>query len=167
MATRKFEQAKRDDNPDPITGAPGSHPVETGVGAAAGGLATGALVGAAGGGPIGAAVGAAVGGIVGGLAGKEVGEQIDPTSEDAYWREHYRERDYVEPNAAYDTYQGAYRYGWETRDRYAGRTFEDVEPELGRNWSHAKSQLAWDKAKRATRDAWERIDRSRTGEDGV
>ena len=35
-----------DANPDPITGAPGSHPIGTGVGAAAAGLA-GAKIGAA------------------------------------------------------------------------------------------------------------------------
>jgi hypothetical protein len=34
-------------NPDPITDQPGSHPVETGVGAAVGGAATGMAVGAA------------------------------------------------------------------------------------------------------------------------
>jgi len=35
-----------DRNPDPITDAPGSHPVETGVGAAVAGAASGVAVGA-------------------------------------------------------------------------------------------------------------------------
>jgi len=56
---------------DPITGAPGSHPVGTGVGAAAGGVAAGAAVGAVAG-PVGAVVGAAIGAVVGGLAGKAI-----------------------------------------------------------------------------------------------
>jgi len=163
MATRKFEPAdNRDENLDPITGAPGSHPVGAGIGAAAGGLATGAFLGAAGG-PAGAAAGAIVGGIVGGLAGKEIGEQIDPTSEDAYWREHYRNRSYVEPGAEYEAYRPAYQYGWESRSRYSGRRFEEVEPELAKGWSN-KSKLTWDKAKLATRDAWDRIERALPGD---
>ena len=47
-------------NADPISGAAGSHPIETGIGAAAAGAAAGMAVGAFTG-PIGAAVGAAVG----------------------------------------------------------------------------------------------------------
>ena len=50
----------RDANPDPITGAPGSHPVGTGVGAAGAGAAAtwaGATIGGAVGGPVGAVVG--------------------------------------------------------------------------------------------------------------
>ena len=57
----------KDFNRDPITGAPGAHPVGTGVGAAAG-VATGAAVGAIGG-PVGPAVGAVIGGVIGGVAG--------------------------------------------------------------------------------------------------
>ena len=34
-------------NPDPLTDAPGSHPIETGIGAALGGAATGAAIGIA------------------------------------------------------------------------------------------------------------------------
>src|SRR4051812_26680344 len=68
----------RDANADPITGAPGAHPVGTGIGAAAGGIAAGAAIGTVAG-PIGTAIGAAVGAVVGGLAGKGVAERIDPT----------------------------------------------------------------------------------------
>ena len=44
----------RDENRDPITGAPGAHPVGTGIGAAAGGVAAGAAAGTVAAGPIGA-----------------------------------------------------------------------------------------------------------------
>src|SRR5262245_14757859 len=74
-----------DANRDPITGAPGAHPVGTGVGAA-GGAAAGAAIGAVTGGPVGAAIGVAVGGIAGGLAGKGAAELANPTVEDDYWR---------------------------------------------------------------------------------
>ncbi len=76
-------------NRDPITGTPGAHPVGTGVGAA-GGAAAGAAIGAVAG-PVGAAVGLVAGGVVGGLAGKGVAEKIDPTAQDAYWRDNYLE----------------------------------------------------------------------------
>src|SRR5438045_3041599 len=85
---KKTEYVKGTDaNRDPITGAPGAHPVGTGVGATGGALA-GAAAGAVAG-PIGAAVGLVAGAVVGGLAGKGVAEKIDPTVEDAYWKDNY------------------------------------------------------------------------------
>ena len=81
----------RDAHRDPITGTPGAHPVGVGLGAAAGGMAAGAAAGTVAG-PVGTAIGAAAGAIVGGLAGKGIAEQIDPTIEEAYWRENYTAR---------------------------------------------------------------------------
>src|SRR6186997_2819816 len=126
-----------DANRDPITGEPGSHPVGTGVGAAGGALA-GAAVGTAVGGPIGGVVGGAIGAIGGGLAGHGVAERIDPTVEDTYWRDSYRTRPYVGADETYETYQPAYRYGWESRDRYQGKNWNDVESDLGRGWDKAR-----------------------------
>jgi phage tail tape-measure protein len=68
-------------NRDPITGAPGAHPVGVGLGAAAGGIAAGAAAGTVTAGPVGTVVGAAVGAIAGGLGGKAVAEHFDPTLE--------------------------------------------------------------------------------------
>jgi outer membrane lipoprotein SlyB len=72
-------------NADPITGAPGAHPVGVGLGAAAGGvvggIAAGAAVGTVAAGPVGTVVGTAVGAIAGGLGGKAVAEHFDPTTE--------------------------------------------------------------------------------------
>ena len=84
----------RDMNRDPITGAPGSHPVGTGVGAA-GGAVAGGLIGAPFG-PIGMLVGGAVGAVAGGAAGHSVAEHVDPTFETAYWSETYKTRPYYE-----------------------------------------------------------------------
>jgi len=147
----------RDANRDPITGAPGSHPVGTGVGAAAGGIAAGAAVGTVAG-PIGTAVGAAVGAIVGGLAGHGVAEMIDPTAEDTYWRENFESRPYV-TGESYEEFGPAYRYGVESYTRYPERTFDEVESDLSGDWDRAKgnSTLAWDRAKFAARDSWDRV----------
>jgi hypothetical protein len=154
-----------DANRDPITGAPGAHPVGTGVGAAAGGAAAGAAIGTIAG-PIGTAIGMAAGAVIGGLAGKGVAEKIDPTVEDTYWRNNYRTQKYVAPDTSYETYQPAYRTGYEGRARYAGKKFEDVESDLQRDYEKSKgtSNLEWNKAKLATRDAWHRVERALPGD---
>lgn len=151
-------------NRDPLSGTPGAHPVGVGVGAV-GGAATGAAVGALGG-PVGVAVGAAVGAVAGGLAGKGVAEAIDPTAEDAHWAGHYHEAPYVKRGADYKTYQPAYRYGWESFQKHPGRTFDEAEPELKRNWdkSRGASPQTWEEAKAATRDAWHRVERALPGD---
>jgi len=151
-----------DANRDPLTGAPGAHPVGVGVGAA-GGAAAGAAIGAVGG-PVGSAVGAVVGGVAGGLAGKGAAEAVNPTVEDAYWRDNYSKRPYVTAGSTYDTYQPAYRYGWESYGRYKGKKFDDVEPELSRSWDSNKNKLSWDRAREATRDAWHRVEKAMPGD---
>ncbi len=144
-------------NRDPLTGAPGAHPVGTGVGAVAGGMAAGAAVGTVAG-PVGTAIGAAVGAVVGGLAGKGVAESIDPTREDAYWRENYSKRPYA-GGKSYDDFGPAYAYGVGSYARLGGRSFDEAESDLSRGWASArgKSTLTWDNAKHATRDAWNRL----------
>jgi hypothetical protein len=151
-------ESKGSPNRDPISGAPGAHPIGTGLGAAAGGIAAGAAVGSVAG-PVGTAVGAAVGAVVGGLAGKGIAEQIDPTIEEAYWRENYTARPYVGDKESFDDYGPAYMYGVDNYARYEGREFEEVEPELARDWQRAKgrSSLTWDRAQHATRDSWQRL----------
>ncbi len=152
-----------DSNPDPITGQPGAHPVGVGVGAALAGAAAGATGGLIGG-PVGAAVGAVIGGVAGGLGGKGVAESIDPTVEDAYWRDNYAHRPYYDKQSAYEHYRPAYRYGWESQPKYAGKSFDEVESELARGWQSNKDRanLTWDKARHATRDAWNRVEHSVT-----
>lgn len=148
----------RDANRDPLTGAPGSHPVGTGLGAVAGGAAAGAATGTVAG-PVGTVVGAAIGAIVGGLAGKGVAEAIDPTRERAYWSENFSGRDYVEKGASFDDYGPAYGFGVYARSRYPGRDFDDVESEMSGDWaaSRGASSLSWERARLASRDAWNRI----------
>jgi len=140
----------------------GSHPVGTGVGAAAGGIAGAAAAGALAGssvGPVGTVVGAVAGAVVGGLAGRGIAEMIDPAAEDAYWRDSYSNRPYVARGASYDDYGPAYRYGVDSYGQYSGRTFDEVESDLSREWHRAKgsSKLSWENAKHATRDSWDRV----------
>ena len=153
-----MDTTTKNENRDPITGAPGAHPVGTGIGAALGGAAAGAATGTIAG-PVGTVIGAAVGAVVGGLAGKTVAEQIDPTRESAYWQENYSSRPYVERGSSFDDYGPAYGYGVDAYSRYPGRAFEDVEPDLSRDWDTVRgsSTLSWDRAKNASRDAWQRV----------
>lgn len=154
----KTKNRKRDANRDPITNAPGSHPVGTGLGAAVGGMAAGAATGTVAG-PIGTAVGAAVGAVVGGLAGKGIAEKIDPTAEDEYWHANYANRPYVNRDYTYEDYGPAYRYGVDYYREHPGRTFEESEFELQQDWERRRghSRLGWDDARHATRESWQRV----------
>lgn len=156
--TRNEERTDADANRDPISGTPGAHPVGTGVGAVLGGAAAGAATGTVAG-PLGTVLGAAVGAVLGGYAGKRVAESIDPTVEDAYWRDNHSRRPYFDSGATYDDYGPAYGYGVAEFARYPDRSFDEVEPELGRNWEDRRgdSALDWDRAKPAARDAWQRL----------
>ena len=171
-------------NPDPITGEPGAHPVGTGLGAAAAGDA-GAAIGLAGG-PIGAAIGAVIGAVAGGYAGKGVAEIIDPTAEDAYWRENHGRQPYAAADRSYEDYAPAYRTGY-TGYR-EGQRFDDREADLRTEYEGGiqRSQtgeartgddpaaipgtiqnnlsthrLRWDDARAAARAAYERASRGK------
>ena len=145
-----------DANRDPFTGEPGAHPVGTGVGAVMGGAAAGAAAGALGG-PVGAAIGGVAGAVAGGLAGKAAAEAVNPTQEDAYWREAYQREPYYVGGRTYDHYRPAYELGWSSVGRFDG-DFDAIEPRLADDWRarHAAGGLAWDEVRPATRAAWER-----------
>lgn len=155
-----------DDAGKPVSTDDKSRPVAKGVGAAvggvAGGVAGGAAAGAAAGGltgPVGAAIGAVAGAVVGSMAGKGAAKAVDPVAEDKYWRDNYASRPYVASGTVYDDYAPAYRYGSEAYSRYPGRSFDEVEADLGRDWhtTRGSSSLEWEHAKHATRDAWHRM----------
>lgn len=154
-----------DANRDPLTNEPGAHPVGTGVGAAMGGAAAGAAAGAFGG-PVGAAVGGVAGAVAGGLAGKAAAEAVNPTAEDAYWRESYQREPYYVSGRTYEQYRPAYELGWSSVGRYEG-DFESVEPRMADDWRARHSDgLAWDEARPAARAAWDRASMASTARGG-
>ena len=158
-------QKARDANRDPITKAPGAHPIGTGVGATVGGIAgaaaAGAAIGTATAGPVGTAAGLVIGAVVGGLAGKGVAEKIDPTREDAYWRDQYQKESYYEAGRRYEDYHPAYRTAYSSYGANRGRTFDEVEPTLRASYEkdRGESVLGWDRARQASRSAWDRLER--------
>ena len=121
------------------------------------------------GGPVGAAVGGAIGAVAGGLAGKGVAESIDPTIEDAYWREVHPRQTYADDDGlTYEDYAPAYRTGYLGYRAHAaaGRDFDSAERDLEReyNANRGKSRLGWNKAKHASRAAWDRVERTLPGD---
>jgi len=156
VSTAALEREREETTRDPISGKPG-YPVGNGVRAAVG-VVGGAVIGGTVGGPVGTLVGAAIGGIAGGLVGHGIAEGVNPTEEDAYWRESYLDRPYAQ-NRSYEDLGPAYRYGWEARARYTGRGWHEVEPELKHKWetSRGSSKLSWEEARAATIDAWLRV----------
>ena len=153
-----LDHKDKDLNLDPITDAPGAHPVGTGLGAAAGGAVAGAAAGALGG-PVGALAGAVVGAVAGGLGGKAVAEAINPTAEEAYWRDNYTREPYYQSGRSYEDYAPAYRLGVYGRSNYTG-TFDEAQTDMSVYWDSRKenSSLSWAEAEAASRAAWTRVD---------
>ena len=148
-------------NEDPLTGAHGAHPVAAGTGALLGGMA-GAVIGASLAGPVGSIAGASMvgGALAGGLLGKAAGEIVDPTVEDAYWRERHPLEAYG-AGTPYEDYEPAYRAGYEGFAQYGGEQFADVEADIARDYASHRAGLPWEKARPAAEAAWERV-RDRT-----
>jgi hypothetical protein len=92
-------------------------------------------------------------------------ENLDST-ENAYWSAAFASAPYVEKGSLYVTYQPAYRYGWESYARYPGKSFDEVESDLGRGWEGARGScpLSWNQAKEAARDAWRHVERAIPGD---
>ncbi len=151
-------RAAGDENRDPITGEPGSHPVGTGLGTA-GGATAGGAIGAAVGGPVGAVVGAVVGGVAGAYGGRGVAEAVNPTVEEQYWRENHASQTYATDAYDYTHYAPAYRVGYEALGKYPGKHFDEIEDSVALDYEKHEpgSALPWDQARRASRAAWTKV----------
>lgn len=85
---------------------------------------------------------------------------INPTAEEAYWREAYRREPYVRPDFDYEDYGPAYRVGYTAPVRRQGG-FEELETDLKNDFQQVRgrSRLGWEEAREATRAAWRRATR--------
>ena len=86
------------------------------------------------------------------------GRGFDPQVEDEYWRNTYQSRSYV-GQIGYDDLGPAYAYGANAYGSHRGRHYDEVEPELASRWgeSRGKSNLSWEHARHAVKDAWDRL----------
>src|SRR3990170_4303747 len=89
------------------------------------------------------------------------GPLSDWKTEDDYWRTNYERRPYVGSNRQYETWQPAYRYGFESSRRYPDKRWEDVEGNLRSGWDtyeHRRDlRSTWEQVKDAVRDGWDRV----------
>jgi hypothetical protein len=154
-------------NADPITDAPGSHPIETGIGALAAGAVSGLAVSAVAG-PVAAALVTAAGAVAGGYAGKGLGELIDPTTEDNWLRENFQSRPYVEKGDSYEDFCPAFRYGALAESKYGDAGIDLMDEQLQRDWEASKENaMPWTKARGAVKDAYDRSVQIRRGRECV
>ena len=87
--------------------------------------------------------------------------------EDAYWRENYSGRHYVDArNALRRTTARPTNMAGNPVRVTAIATFDQVENDMERGWDKVKgeSKLGWVKAKSAVRDAWHRVERAIPGD---
>ena len=87
-------------------------------------------------------------------------ERVNPAVEEAHWRKHFLREPYYERGYSFDDYLPGYRTGWEGRIRYEGRTYEQCERDLQRDYqrNRGSSQLDWAKCRHAVRAGWDRFD---------
>ncbi|MDB5967483.1 MAG: hypothetical protein JWQ72_3983, partial [Polaromonas sp.] len=107
---------------------------------------------------IGAVAGGVIGAVAGGLGGKAAAEAVNPTAEEAYWRENYNREPYYQSGRSFDDYAPAYRMGVSGYNQYAGSSYDERENEFESQWegSRGGSALSWPEASAASRAAWTR-----------
>ena len=115
---------------------------------------------------LGAGTGAVAGGVVGAKAGDSIAEAVNPTDYNDHFKNTYQERPYYKSGREWNDYEPAYKYGYDTYGQYRGQRFEDVEPQLERNWASTRndSRLEWNEAKGAVKDGWHHIERAMPGD---
>ena len=91
---------------------------------------------------------------------KEAGDMLRGGSDDmdAGFRSDW-ERNYRALGGSYEDYAPAYRYGHTLSGdaRYAGRRWDEIEPDLRSDWERQHPGSAWERFKAAVRHGWERV----------
>lgn len=85
---------------------------------------------------------------------------IDEVREQEYWKNQYDKEGYYEAGETYDQYDPAFRTGYQGRQRYPDKTYDEAEGELKKDYERTsgETRLGWDKAKHAIKAAWHRIE---------
>lgn len=81
-------------------------------------------------------------------------------AQNSYWRDYYPSSTYYNDSRNYSTYEPAYRYGYDLYNRNAGKTYDDLnQDDLQKDWNSIRgnSNLDWNDAQEATRDAYNRM----------
>ena len=97
---------------------------------------------------------------------KQTHQAIDKTAENKYWQNQFRNENYYEAGRQYEDYAPAYRTGYEAQTRYAGRSYNEIESDLERDYyaNRGNGRLEWRDARDATRAAWHRVEHTLPGD---
>jgi uncharacterized protein (TIGR02271 family) len=89
-------------------------------------------------------------------AGSDPGTRT--SGDDTYYRSHWNSN-FAGAGENYDDYAPAYRYGESLagNDQYAGRRWDEFEPDARSSWEAQQSGSAWEKVKGAVRHGWDRM----------
>ncbi len=81
------------------------------------------------------------------------------------FRHHYQSN-YGASGFAFDEYDTAYRYGYDlaNSDYYRGRGWDEIEPEIRRNWQ-SQTDRPWEAFVGAVQHAWDQVIRAFSGEE--
>jgi uncharacterized protein (TIGR02271 family) len=96
---------------------------------------------------------------------RETQVEVEPLSGESGFRaDDYRadfDSRYAASGGRWEEYEPAYRYGHTLRgdQRYAGRSWDEIEPEARRDWESSHPGSAWERFKDSVRHAWERVKR--------
>jgi hypothetical protein len=76
-----------------------------------------------------------------------------------WWRENFTNRPYVSADRRFEDYEPGYRFGYESANRYRGKSWNDAEPTLRTDWDRfeGRGSSTWESMKDAVRDAWDSI----------
>jgi hypothetical protein len=144
------------------TGETSAETLGVAFGAMAGSAAS-ATAGLAMGGPAGMVVGAIAGGLAGAYSALSVEKDFGRAFDRGYWQDHYPSSTCYDAETRFDTYEPAYRLGWESYFAEGEeRAREDRERQLQEEWEsnrEAGDGLDWRRAREATREAWQRAAR--------
>ena len=101
------------------------------------------------------AAGAAVAGAAG-LSGSRPRTSAEWDTHEQEFRSDY-ETNYAGRGGTFDDYAPAYRHGFDNAQNYRGRNWDDVEPDLQRDWERNNPGREWSRFKNAARRGWQRM----------
>ncbi|MEP6656847.1 MAG: general stress protein [Betaproteobacteria bacterium] len=102
-----------------------------------------------------AAAGAAVLGAAG-IPGSRPRSSAEWNTYEQEFRSDY-ETNYAGRGGTFDEYAPAYRHGFDNAQNYRGRKWDDVEPDLQRDWERNHPGREWSRFKNAARRGWQRM----------
>jgi hypothetical protein len=93
------------------------------------------------------------------MANPKTGSTLDWSTEETYWRNNYASRPYARQGTDFDYWSPAYRYGYDSAQRFQGHQWDEVESDLRSGWDQYehRGRTTWEQMKDAVRDGWDRI----------